>query len=503
MEKSPNSFRQLLNPGERNKGLRVFKSVWRWFDDRTGTSNLFGPLLKHKVPDARGFVGWSYILGSLTLVAFVVQVATGIALSTSYVTSTGQAYDSLKFITEQAPFGNTLRALHNWGASAMVLFIGLHAVQVFLVGAFKYPREANWLSGVFLLLLTLGMGFTGQLLRWDQTAVWSVVVAASQAGRTPLVGGSLAQFILAGNTVGGATLSRFFAFHVFFIPAIVFGLIGLHLYLVIRNGVSDPPKVGDSVEPKTERQRYHAVLDKTGVPFWPDAVWRDAVGAVVLIAVIFALAIFVGPPELGKPPDPSILQAYPRPDWYLLWYFSALALIPSNLETVVIIGGPLAVGVILVALPFIAKKGERNPLRRPWAVGFVLLIVIMIGTLWISGINSDWSPKIDAQPLPPSVVGATSGQVAEGGKLFYEKGCLYCHNIGGYGGARGPNLNAIANRYTEPQLISRILNGGNNMPAYGSNLEPQELNSLVAFLKTRKDAKEGGLLSYSGQISPI
>jgi ubiquinol-cytochrome c reductase cytochrome b subunit len=343
----------------------------------------------------------------------------------------------------------------------------------------------TWSTGVLLLAFTIGMGFTGQLLRWDQTAAWSVVVAAEHAGRVPFFGPWLAHFILGGTTIGGATLSRFFAIHVFVIPGIMFAFIGLHLWLVLRHGISEPPTAGKMVDPETYREEYEQLLKKSGRPFWPDLAWRDAVVVTALILVIAGLAYFIGPPALDNPPDPSVLDADPRPDWYLLWYFALFALFPSQLEGYLMILGPIVIGLILL-IPVFNNKGERAASRRPWAIAVVLLSVIMIGSLWIAGQQSPWSPNFQAQPLSEKVIGATSGPVFEGAQLFHDKACLNCHLIHGRGGRRGPDLTYVGDKLTRDNMIIRIVNGGNNMPAFGSSLKPQEIDDLVAFLQSRK-----------------
>jgi ubiquinol-cytochrome c reductase cytochrome b subunit len=461
---------------------QLFRIVWLWLDDRIGISVLLKPM-KHIAPqDAK----WWYVFGTATLIAFMVQVATGVALAFSFIPSSSQAYDTLVFITNDAAFGRILRGLHYYGASAMVLMVGAHMAQTFLFGAYKFPREMTWTTGVCLLGFTLAMGFTGQLLRWDQTAAWSVVVAAEQAGRVPLIGAWLAHFILGGNTIGGATLSRFFAIHVFVLPGIIFGFIGLHLWLVLRHGISEPPVAGKPVNPETYRKEYEELLKKSGRPFWPDLAWRDVIVCTGLILAIALLAYFIGPPALDKPPDPSVLDADPRPDWYLLWYFALLALIPVRIEGYVMILMPVLLGLLLLIIPVLNHKGERAASRRPWAIAVVCLSVIMIGSLWIEGQQSPWSPNFQALPLTEQVIGATSGPVFEGARLFHDKACLNCHLIQGHGGRRGPDLTHIADKLTHDNMVIRIVNGGDNMPAFGSSLKPQEIDALVSFLQSRK-----------------
>jgi ubiquinol-cytochrome c reductase cytochrome b subunit len=463
--------------------MRLFKQAWLWFDDLTGVSKIVGPLLDHPVPKARKSA-WFYVLGSATLIAFLIQVVTGIALASGYVASSGQAYSTLQFITG-APIGRIVRGLHYFGASAMIILIGLHTIRVYLMASYKYPRQMNWLSGVVLLLLTLAMVFTGQLLRWDQTGFWSVLIAAEQAGRVPVIGNWLGHFILAGDTVGGATLSRFFVAHVFLFPGLIFLFVGFHLYLVVHNGISEPPSADRPVDPKTYRPWFHALLARDGEPFWPDAAWRDVVFGFLVVLTVVGLAIMVGPPMLGKPPDPTIVEATPRPEWYFLWYYAILSLIPKWSEDLVMVWGPAIFGVALILLPFVARKGQRSPLRRPWSFVIVAAILFMIAYYGEVGKIAPWSPRMEEPPLPAQVVGVTSGPIADGARVFHDKGCEYCHKVSGYGGIRGPDLTYSGDSLTPAQITTRIYSGATNMPSYRNNMTSDQLSALLAFLGSR------------------
>lgn len=464
--------------------MRFLRQIWRWLDDRGAVTAMVKPMVTHLVPPGSR---WWYVFGSATLFAFLLQVVTGVALCSIYVPSAGQAFESVRYLTESAPFGRIVRGIHYFGASAMVLFVGVHMVRVYLMAAYKYPRELNWVTGVVLLLLTVATAFTGQVLRWDQNSVWTAVIGADQAARVPGIGNWLVRLFLSGDNLSGATLSHFFVFHVFILPTTLALLIGLHLFLVLHHGISEPPKAGRPVNPATYRQWYANMLAHEGVPFWPYAAWRDALfGSLMIIGVVW-LAVAYGPPAIGQPPDPSIVQAQPKPDWYLLWYFAVLALLPHRAEDVLMVLAPLLVFVGLFAVPFLSNRGERSWRRRPWAPVLVLFILTCVGVLWIAGERESWSPAFDAPPLTPAIIGATYGPVQEGGRLFNARGCLYCHAISEHGGHRGPDLTDAGDRLTRDELVIRILNGGYDMPGYADNLTPAQVEDLVTFLLSRRE----------------
>lgn len=460
-----------------------FKKAARWINDRGGISDMVKPLMDHPVPPGSR---WSYVFGSASLFCFILQVATGVGLALLYQPSSDQAYQSLQYITYQATMGSTLRGIHYFGASAMIVFAGLHMLRVYITAAYKFPREMSWITGVFLLIFTIGMGFTGQLLRWDDNGVWSGVVAAEQLGRIPLIGKAVARLLMGGDTIGGQSLSRFYAYHVFLFPALLFGFIGWHLYLVVRNGISEPARVGHSVDPNTYRSWYKNLLKEKGVSFWPYAAWRDVVVSSVLIISIVVLAVVVGPPEIRKPPDPSMIYTMPRPDWYLLWIYALFALMPPQIESWVMFLGPLIVFFLLFALPFISNKGERHPLKRPWAILGSAGVLVIIAALLYVGNKANWSPAFQTQQLSAGLAPANDPAAAEGRVLFQKKACLYCHKIDDAGGMVGPDLTHVGNRLNENEMMIRIVNGSENMPAYGASLTKDELSKIIAYLKTRK-----------------
>src|SRR6266498_2883774 len=240
---------------------RWLRAVGNWLDARLSLRESLGPVMNHPVPKAvAGPQGWWYVFGSASLTLLLIQILTGIGLAMVYVPSADKAYDSLLFLNYDQPLGWFLRALHYYAGSGMVVMVIAHMTQVFLHGAYKYPRELTWVLGVFLFLFTLGMFFSGQILRWDPDAYWGLAVAAAMAGRVPVIGPWLVELLLGGPIIGADSLSRFFTLHVFVIPA-------LHLWLVVKLGVSAPPVPGATVDPKTYDAAYHEEMKTTGVPF--------------------------------------------------------------------------------------------------------------------------------------------------------------------------------------------------------------------------------------------
>lgn len=463
------------------------RRVGRWLYDRLEPEGVLS-VLRHPVPpQLEGRVGWWYVTGSAVLVAFLVQVVTGVGLAMVYVPAPNSAYDSLRFITDEAALGGFIRGMHFWGSGVMVVLALAHMTQVYLFGAHKYPRELNWMTGSILLLATLAMAFTGQLLRWDQDAFWAIVVAAQQAARAPLVGDWLAAIVVAGANVGGATLTRFYATHVFLIPAAIYAVIAVHLYLVVRKGISEPPVAGERVDPRTYAARYAASL-RRGIPFFPDALWRDAVAGLGVVVVTAVLAATVGAPHLGEPADPTIVNADPRPDWYFIGYFALLALIPKELQAPIIVGLPLLAFAFLFLLPLARPYGERHPTRRPAALLAVGAGVVFYGWLTVAGYESPWAPFIPAEGerLPASVTAGLGARAAAGAEEFVAAGCWSCHAISGSGGRYGPDLTTVGDRMDESHLRIRILTGGaRGMPSYAGALDPEEVDDLVSFLRTR------------------
>jgi ubiquinol-cytochrome c reductase cytochrome b subunit len=465
--------------------MRLISQIGEWFDSRLQLAAPIREAAEHPVP--RSTASWWYVFGSAALVVFLLQLVTGILLALVYVPSAGEAWSSLQALNHDVTLGWFIRALHGWGSNFMVAIVLIHMMQVFLFGAYKFPRELTWIVGVFLLLMTLGMAFSGQVLRFDQDAYWGLGIGASIASRVPFAGNAIVKLMLGGPIIAGATLSRFFALHVFVIPGMLIGFVCLHLLMVLNLGINEWPMPGRVVRRATYVSEYHALTKNDGAPFVPYAVWKDLFFAAFILLGVAACAVYFGPFGPSGRPDPTIIQTAPRPDYFFLWLYALLSLLPPSLETPALLVGPVVVIIALLLLPFLSGEGEKSWRRRPIAVLTVMLIAITLGTFTHLAEFAPWSPHMNAwsaDPVPEQFLRGTTALERQGALVFQVKQCRNCHSLGEKGGQRGPNLDSVAVRLTQDQLIRQVIQGGGNMPAYGKNLSPAETTALVAFLQT-------------------
>src|SRR6202051_3771953 len=465
--------------------------IGAWFDRRLQLAAPIREAAEHPVP--RNTASWFYVFGSAALTVFILQLVTGILLALIYVPSASEAWSSLQALNHDVALGWFIRALHGWGSNFMVALVLIHMVQVFLFGAYKFPRELTWIVGVFLLLMTLGMAFSGQVLRFDQDAYWGLGIGASIASRVPVMGPATVKLMLGGPIIAGATLSRFFALHVFVIPGLLIALVSLHLLMVLKLGINDWPMPGRLVKRATYTTEYEELVKKDGAPFVPYAVWKDLFFAAFILLAVTACAMYFGPFGPSGRPDPTIIQTAPKPDYFFLWLYALLSLLPPSMETPALLVGPVVVILGLLLLPFLSGEGEKSWRRRPIAVLTVMLIAVTLGTLTHLAGFTPWSPHMNAwsgTPIPREFVNRTTVLQRTGALVFQEKQCRNCHSLGELGGQRGPALDSVAVRLTKDQLIRQVIQGGGNMPAYGNNLSPAETTALVAFLETLHPAKQ-------------
>jgi ubiquinol-cytochrome c reductase cytochrome b subunit len=459
--------------------------VYDWFERRVQLEGPVKEAVLHPVP--KSTASWWYVFGSASLTLLILQVVTGIFLALVYSPSAAHAWDSLQVLNHELPLGWFLRAMHGWGSNFMVAVVLIHMAQVFLFGAYKFPRELTWIVGVFMLLMTLGMAFTGQVLRWDQDAYWGLGIGASIMGRVPFVGGQLVHLMLGAPIISGATLTRFFALHVFIIPGMLLALTGLHVWMVLKLGVNEWPMPGRIVRRETYVQEYNELSHKHGLPFVPGAVWKDLFfSAAILLAVAVCAAIW-GPYGPKGVPDPTIINTVPKPDFFFLWIYTVLSFLPPEMETPFMLIAPVVAVAFLVGLPLVAGVGEKSWWRRPVGVFMVMFLAIAWAQLTHLGTYTPWSPQMSAwssATVPVALLQDRTPLERQGALVLQEKQCRNCHALGGVGGMRGPALDDVATRLTQDQLYRQVLLGGGNMPAYGSALSPAETTALVKFLAT-------------------
>ena len=342
------------------------RGLWKWIEDRWPVTPVVRAVLVEDIPG--GASAW-YSTGSTVLFVFILQAVTGVCELFFYVPTVDHAYVSLSFLRTSVPFGWLIHNLHFWGATAMVVLVLLHVTQNYVWGAYKNPRQLTWMLGVILFLLTLAMMFTGSPLPWDEKGYWAVEVGTGIAGMTPLAGDLAKRLLQGGQTMGQLTLSRFFILHVAILAGALATFILIHLVAFRRQGSAGPWS-------EAKRQR-------TG-PFWPDQVWKDLVVACVVFVVLVALSAFRPPAYTGAADamDPSFT---PKPEWPFLFLYQALKLFSGPAEVAVALGLPLVLTLLMLAWPFLDRRPERNPARRPGAMALYLVVLAVIIALGVQG----------------------------------------------------------------------------------------------------------------------
>lgn len=456
------------------------RRLGRWVDERLRISPLVTGFLDRRIP---GNVGWFHTLGSVTLFLILVQVATGIALSLSYVPSPDHAYESILYI-DQTPFGALVRGVHHWSAGLLVLFIGLHTLRVFLWAAHRYPREISWLVGALLFFVVLGFAFTGYLLPWDQKAYWATVVGTNIAGSAPFIGGAALELLRGGQQLGAVTLTRFYGIHVWVLPAVLFLLLGVHIFAVIRQGIAASPRRRPLATPTpglSRREAYeleYAAEKQAGKPFWA-ALIKDAIVVAILLAVLIALAVGMGAP-LEARANPNARAYVPRPEWYFLDLFQMLWYFTGSLEPLLIFLVFTVGATVFVLVPFLDRGRARHPRQRPVAMTLAAGVVLVVAGLTYLGAVA---PAGFAQV--PATAGMSDAERA-GLKVYNEQGCTSCHQIRGVGGSNGPDLSRAGFRWEAADILRQITRPKDEkMPAY-DGLTQQQLDDLVLFLRSLK-----------------
>ncbi len=339
-----------------------------WLDSRTGFRNLLKHVLDEPLPSG---LGWWFVTGSVVLFLLAVQLLTGVVLAFFYSPSPDTAYDSVRFIMERVTFGRVLRGLHFFGASFMVVAAIVHMLRVVALGSYKKPRELNWIVGVLLLLIILAFALTGYLLPWDQKAYWATTVTINIARGVPFVGTFLSAELMGGADLGALTLMRWYAAHVFLLPACLIGFTVAHIYLMRRQGISGPitPVPGP---PK---------------PFYPYHALKDTIAIAVVFALLLGFSIVFNAP-LDAVADPTDATYIPRPEWYFMSLFELLKYFPGRLEPVATVVIPGLVISLLLLLPFLDRSPDREARRRPIVIGSFVVVLAGITFLTVLGFRS-------------------------------------------------------------------------------------------------------------------
>ncbi|HEY6400835.1 MAG TPA: cytochrome b N-terminal domain-containing protein [Blastocatellia bacterium] len=467
--------------------------LYDWLDERTGIKEITREALDEPI---RGGTRWAYVFGSVLLFLFGIQVVTGIFLSLYYAPTADHAHASVSYIQKAVTGGALLRGLHHYGATAMVIVAVTHLAQTFLFGAYKKKRELLWGAGVLMLLIILAFSFTGYLLPWDQAAYFGTKVGTNIAGEIPVIGPAQQRVMLGGNDLTTMTLSRFFTTHVFLLPLALAGLVGLHLYLFRRATPAGP---------------FHNRDDKKIERFYPKQLFKDSVAMLICFAALIAMTRY-SPVELGPVADPTS-DYLARPPWYFMPLFQLLKYFPGKWAIIPTVVLPAVLFGSLFILPFLDRREERHPLRRPLATGLLTLIIAgSIGLIFLAKHEDRTNPEFAEQlkkqeeemrvffdkPFEPQIVGAGAAPLATGAKPMappeaYALSCAACHGDSGEGSPIATGLIGVSSK---PQRskddLLKILDDATGyglkppMPKSFPKISPEDKQKIVEWMMQLK-----------------
>ena len=445
----------------------LFRRILDWLDHRTGFETCVKNFLYEDIPASSG---WHQVFGSVALFLFFIQAFTGVLLAFNYAPQPGDAYHSLQHIITEITGGRLIRGLHHWGASLLVVVVGMHMIQVALWGAYKKPREATWIVGVLLLLLVLAFGLTGYLLPWDNRAYWATVVTIQISGLVPLFGEYILEFLGGTEGVGVATFTRFYALHVVMLPALTVLLIILHLHLVRKHGVTPTPEaVGQSKK-----------------KFFPGQAFKDLMAFFAVFILLFVLAAMVDVP-LERLADPNDSSFVPRPEWYFLFLFQMLKFFEGSWEVVGAVILPTLAILVLLAVPFLDRDKVKRIQQRTVAFAVVGVVLAAWLGLTVGAVMTHPGQTESVRGTQPAVAdwrGLTPVELA--GRVYFRKQkCDGCHNLSDGEPKMGPTLAAVSQRKPTEWLMEHFKNPseltpGSSMPA--KIVSEEELSSLAAFV---------------------
>lgn len=354
-----------------------------WLQERFNIQPNLKKFINHLHKPLPPHVNFLFTFGTLVLLLFGLQVITGLLMMIYYKPTVGNAYNSVKFIVDQVPFGWLVRQLHIWGTNLMILLIFLHMLKTYFYGGYKKPREITWMTGVLLFSLILGFSFTGGLLPWNQVAFWTTTVSTEIPASLPIVGSLILKVVRGGTQIGEATLGRFFVAHVVLLPFVFLSLCGFHLFLVRILGTSTLQRT-DELELKNKALRHAG-----GKPFLPNQLLKEGIAAYLLIGILLTLAILT-PFHLGEPANPFETPQKIKPEWYFLPLFQLLKYLPKWMAMAL----PTVIGILVFLLPILDRSPERHPKGRPYAILIGLICLILTLTLGILGKISDTETNI-------------------------------------------------------------------------------------------------------------